>query len=66
LDELKAFELDAFKVYQVALTEVEERCGLIFPDALKGADSVGRSLTSAREVLSERKPLASLKGIDWS
>ena len=66
LDQLRAFELDAFKVYQLALTEVEERCGLIFPDALKGADSVGRRLKSLREVVSERKPLASLKDIDWS
>ena len=66
LDQLRAFELDEFKVYQVALTEVEERCGLIFPDVLKGADSVGRHLKSQREVVSERKPLASLKDIDWS
>ena len=66
LDQLRAFELDAFKVYQVALTEVEERCGLIFPEALKGADSVGRRLKSIREVVSERKSLASLKDIDWS
>jgi endonuclease G len=66
LDQLKAFELDAFKVYQVALTEVEERCGLIFPDAIKGADSVGRRLKSVREVLSERRPLASIQDIDWS
>lgn len=66
LDQLRAFELDAFKVYQVALTEVEERCGLIFPDVLKGADSVGKRLKSLREVVSERKPLASLKDIDWS
>jgi endonuclease G len=66
LDQLKAFELDAFKVYQVALTEIEERCGLTFPDALKGADSVGKRISSTREVVSDRKPLASLKDIDWS
>jgi len=53
-------------VYQVTLTEVEERCGLIFPDVLKGADSLGRRLKSIREVVSERKPLTSLKDIDWS
>jgi endonuclease G, mitochondrial len=66
LDQLKAFELDAFKVYQVALTEIEERCGLTFPDALKGVDSVGKRLRSLREVVSERKALASLRDIDWS
>jgi endonuclease G len=66
LDQLRAFELDAFKVYQIALEEVEERCGLIFPDVLKGADSLGRRLKSVREVVSERKPLESLRDIDWS
>ena len=66
LDQLRAFELDGFKVYQVALTEIEERCGLTFPDALKGADSVAKRLRSLREVVSERKPIASLRDIDWS
>jgi endonuclease G, mitochondrial len=66
LDQLRAFELDGFKVYQVALTEIEERCGLTFPDALKGADSVGKRLRSLRAVVSERKPIASLRDIDWS
>jgi endonuclease G len=66
LDQLKAFELDAFKVYQVALAEIEERCGLTFPDALKGVDSVGKRLRSLRGTVSERKALASLKDIDWS
>jgi endonuclease G len=66
LDQLKAFELDAFKVFQVALTEIEERCGLTFPDALKGVDSVAKRLKRSPEVLSEREPLASLKDIDWS
>jgi endonuclease G len=66
LDRLKAFELDAFKVFQVALTEIEERSGLIFPDALKGGDSVAKRLKGSPEVLSERKSLASLNDIDWS
>jgi endonuclease G, mitochondrial len=66
LDQLKAFELDAFKVYQVALSEIEERCGLTFSDALKGVDSVGKRLKSVREAVSERKALASLRDIDWS
>lgn len=66
LDQLRAFELDAFKVYQVALEEVQDRCGLKFPDVLKEADSVGRRLKSRREIVSQRKPLESLRDIDWS
>jgi endonuclease G len=66
LDQLRAFELDAFKVYQIGLEEVEERCGLVFPDILKEADSVGRRLKSQREIVSQRRPLESLEDIDWS
>ena len=61
-----SFDLDEFKVYQVALTEIEGRCGLAFPAALKAADSVGERLSRRPEALSERKPLASLEDIDWS
>ena len=35
LDELELFDLDEFKVYQVALAEIEGRCGLTFAGALK-------------------------------
>jgi endonuclease G len=66
LDQLRTFELDPFKVYQIALEEVEERCGLVFPAVLRAADSVGRRLKSQREVISQRKPLGSLSDIDWS
>lgn len=66
LDELEAFELDRFKVYQIGLTEIEERCGLTFPASLKAADSVGERLSRQPESLAQRKPLGSLEDIDWS
>jgi endonuclease G len=64
LDELEALVLDQFKVFQVALTEIETRCGLDFDDDLKSADSVGERLRP--EALSQRKALESLRDIDWS
>lgn len=66
LDELEALELDRFKVFQVSVTEVEERCGLTFSADLKAADSVGKRLARRPESLRERKALASLSEIDWS
>lgn len=68
LDNLKALDLDEFRVYQVALSELEDRCGLKFSAALKGADSIGKRLTrgSGTKTVSQRKPLASLRDIDWS
>jgi endonuclease G, mitochondrial len=65
LDNLKALDLDEFRVFQVALTELEERCGLTFSASLKAADSVGERLTRAKTV-SQRKPLESIREIDWS
>ncbi|HZI70385.1 MAG TPA: hypothetical protein VFD60_04400 [Nitrososphaeraceae archaeon] len=38
LDNLKALDLDGFRVYQLALSELEDRCGLEFSAALKSAD----------------------------
>jgi endonuclease G, mitochondrial len=66
LDVLQVIDLDQFKVYQVALKEIEERCGLTFPTALKAADSVGIRLSLQPEALSQRRPLASFEEIDWS
>ena len=66
LDELELFDLDEFKVYQVALAEIEGRCGLTFAAALKAADSVGERLSRQPVALSQRKALASLDDIDWS
>jgi endonuclease G, mitochondrial len=66
LDELEAFDLDDFKLFQVALREIESRCGLTFDPVLKAADSVGERLALQPEALSRRKPVASLQEIDWS
>ncbi|MEX2264385.1 MAG: DNA/RNA non-specific endonuclease [Bryobacteraceae bacterium] len=66
LDELEALELDEFKVFQVAVTEIESRAGLTFPAVLRSADSVGERLLRRPEALSERQPLRSLGDIDWS
>jgi endonuclease G, mitochondrial len=66
LDELEAFDLDDFKLFQVALREIESRCGLTFDPVLKAADSVGERLARQPEALSRRKPIASLQEIDWS
>ena len=66
LDELEALMLDQFKVFQVGLTEIETRCGVKLAEALKDADSVGERLRRQPEALSLRKPLTSLREIDWS
>lgn len=66
LDELEALELDEFRVFQVAVTEIESRCGLTFPAALRAADSVGERLARRPEALRDRKPLGSQADIDWS
>jgi endonuclease G len=59
-------ELDEFRVFQVALTEIETRCGLSFPEALKRADTVGERLSRRPEWLAARRPLESQADIDWS
>lgn len=65
LDDLEVLELDPFKVYQVALTEIEDRCGIKFATVLKDADSIGERLSRRPEALSERKPITDLEDIDW-
>jgi len=52
LDDLEAFELDPFRMYQVSLTELQKMTGLSF-DSLKGADTfehVGPEAVGGREV----------------
>ena len=66
LDQLEIFELDAFKVYQVAVTEIEARCGITFPSSLRSADAAGERLMRQSEGLRARNPLGSIKDIDWS
>jgi endonuclease G len=66
LDELEALELDEFRVFQVALAEIETRCGISFPEVLKTADSIGERLARRPEALSTRRPLETQADIDWS
>jgi endonuclease G, mitochondrial len=66
LNELEALELDDFKVFQVALTEIETRCGLIFDKVLKSADSFGNKLIHNKVAITSREPINSTMEIDWS
>ncbi|MCY9784362.1 DNA/RNA non-specific endonuclease [Nocardiopsis sp. EMB25] len=61
LDQLEALELDEFRVFQVTLSEVEERCRLRFPDPLHEAETL-----AVPEALAQRAPLESLSEIRWS
>ncbi len=64
LDQLELLDLDEFRVFQVALTEIEERCGFSFPDDLKDADSFAEQLEALAES-TERKAIESLRQIRW-
>ena len=63
LDQLETLDLDQFKVYQVTLSEIEQRCGLSFPTNLKAADDFVQQLEAV--ALVDRKPLESLATINW-
>lgn len=63
LDELELFDLKEFKVFQVALSEIEQRCDFAFPNILKNADDIAEKVEV--ENVAERKPLESLKDIRW-
>ncbi|MFD0277445.1 DNA/RNA non-specific endonuclease [Kitasatospora sp. NPDC127111] len=61
LEQLEALDLDEFRVFQVNLTELEDRTKLRFDPELHRADTL-----VVPEVLTDRQPLASLADIDWS
>jgi endonuclease G len=65
LDQLELLDLNQFKVFQVKLTEVEQRCGFTFPTRLKAADGFAEQLESQPEAVAERAPLQSLADISW-
>lgn len=65
LDELELLELNEFKVFQVKLTEVEQRCGFTFPANLKTADGFAELLENLPETVAARQPLNSLAEIVW-
>ncbi|WP_447007096.1 DNA/RNA non-specific endonuclease [Saccharothrix isguenensis] len=60
LNQLESLELDEFRVFQVRLVEVEERCGFTFPAALRAADTL-----VVPESVEERAPLEALTDIQW-
>lgn len=65
LDELEALDLDEFRVFQVTLAEIEQRCQFQFSGELRAADSFVERLARRPEALAERKPLESLADIEW-
>ncbi|QFZ18172.1 DNA/RNA non-specific endonuclease [Saccharothrix syringae] len=60
LNALESLELDEFRVFQVKVGEVEERCGFAFPEEVRAADTL--VLPSA---VDERAPLGALSDIGW-
>ncbi|MBT2511790.1 DNA/RNA non-specific endonuclease [Streptomyces sp. ISL-98] len=60
LNQLEALELDEFRVFQVALSEVESRGRFRFPTALRKADTL-----AVPETLAARTPLDDLSDIIW-
>ncbi len=66
LDELEALDLDDFRVFQVSLTELETRCGIIFDKTIKKADSFGDQIKEKSVAIGQRKPIRSIKDIDWT
>ncbi|MGW5921781.1 hypothetical protein ACWFPY_22570 [Nocardia fluminea] len=60
LDELEALALDEFRVFQVAVAEVEQRAHCRFPAALHIADTF-----VTQEPVAHRSPLESTADINW-
>lgn len=60
LDQLEALELDEFRVFQVAVSEIEARTVLQFADALRQADTF-----AVPEAVGDRRPLDDTSDIQW-
>ena len=65
LDELELLDLNEFKVFQVTLGEIEQRCGFTFPTNLKAGDGFAEHLERIPEAVAERAALRSLDDIMW-
>ncbi len=65
LSQLEALDLNEFRVFQVTLPEIEQRCGLSFPANLKTADAMPELLARRAESVEERQPLEALSDIVW-
>ncbi|RDV10457.1 DNA/RNA non-specific endonuclease [Arthrobacter sp. RT-1] len=60
LNQIEALELDEFRVFQVAITEIQERTSLNFADKLRDADTF-----TVPETIGDRPPLEDLSDIQW-
>ena len=60
LNQIEALELDEFRVFQVAVAEIEARTQLQFADELRTADTF-----AAPEAIGDRQPLGDLADIQW-
>jgi endonuclease G, mitochondrial len=65
LDELEVLDLNEFKVFEVSLTEIGQRCGFTFPSNLKAADGFAEKLQNKPEAITSRKPIEYLSDINW-
>ena len=65
LDQLELLDLKQFKVFQVTLSEVEQRGGFTFPNNLRTADTFAEHLERVPESVTEREPLTSTDDIVW-
>jgi len=65
LDALETLDLNDFKVYEVKLSELEERSGVVFPANLKSADVLAERLQRVPQSIQERKPLTRIEDINW-
>jgi endonuclease G len=66
LDQIEAFHLDEFKVYQVGLLEIENRCDFKFDSKIKAADSYQIKLQVLNLSRVNRIPLKAASDIDWT
>lgn len=64
LDQLEVLDLNQFRVFQVALAEVETRCGFKFPANLKTGDTFAETIERLPESV-ERPWLESIADIKW-
>lgn len=64
LNQLEVLDLNQFRVFQVALSEVEARCGFKFPANLKAGDTFAERIERMAET-AERPALESLADIKW-
>lgn len=65
LNALETLDLDAFKVFEVGLGEIEQRTGVRFPAVLKTTDHFGEALINRPEAIDDRQPIARTEDIAW-